>query len=196
MVSIAYNPVNTNITGGQLLMGHNGVNAFIETQGSGALSTNVNHPGDLFINKFCNRNVMFFAHAAPFATNITNVVSIDGSLNVRTRIQLGDNSSSVFSDATCKMYIYNSVGAANNGIRVKHGSRGSSAIKLATFNDATAFIVTKGATSSHNPANDGSVTFKIESDGKTQIGTLNQTASPSHGDALLTVNGKIVAKSC
>ena len=93
MLSIAYNPANTAITGGQLVMGHNGVNAFLETQGTGALNTNFNHPGDLFINRYCNRNVMFFAHTVPFATNITNVVSIDGSLNVRTRMQLGNPTS-------------------------------------------------------------------------------------------------------
>lgn len=196
LISVAYNPTTSAVTGGQLLMGHNGINAFLETQGTGSLTTNVNHPGDLFINKFCNRNVMIFSHASPFATNITNVVSIDGSLNVRTKIQLGDQSSAVFSDPTCKMYIYNSVGAAANGIRIKHGSAGSSAIKLATFNDATAFTIAKGPNSSSNPTNDGPVTFKIESDGKTQIGTLSQNTSPIHSDASLTVNGKIVAKSC
>ncbi len=73
-LSITYNPTNTAITGGQLLMGHNGINAFIETQGTGTLSGTTNHPGDLFINKFCNRNVMFFKHATPFAIGQTNVL--------------------------------------------------------------------------------------------------------------------------
>jgi hypothetical protein len=169
MLSIAYVPTLTSIPGGQLLIGHNGVNAFFETQGTGANSTNVNHPGDLFINKFCNRNVMFFGHTTPFATNATNVVSVDGSFNVRTRIQIGDNTATNFSDLTSKLYIFTSVGAVNNGIRIKHGSGGYNGIKIATYNDATAFVISKSA----NIANDGPESFRIEGDGQTTISSTN-----------------------
>lgn len=169
-LSISYNPTNTAVTGGQLLMGHNGYNAFLETQGTGTLS-GANNPGDLFINKFCNRNVMFFQHATPFAIAQTKVVSIDGSLNVRSNMQLGD-AGQTFADATSKLYILNSIGVGN-GIRVKHGINGTFGIKIATYNDATAFVISKSATSG---SNDGNESFKIEGDGQTTITTTNTTA--------------------
>lgn len=169
-LSISYNPTTTAVTGGQLLMGHNGYNAFLETQGTGTLS-GANNPGDLFINKFCNRNVMFFQHATPFAIAQTKVVSIDGSLNVRINMQLGD-AGQTFVDATSKLYILNSIGVGN-GIRVKHGINGTFGIKIATYNDATAFVVSKSATSG---SNDGNETFKIEGDGQTTITTTNADA--------------------
>ena len=169
-LSISYNPTTTAVTGGQLLMGHNGYNAFLETQGTGTLS-GANNPGDLFINKFCNRNVMFFQHATPFAIAQTKVVSIDGSLNVRINMQLGD-AGQTFADATSKLYILNSIGVGN-GIRVKHGINGAFGIKIATYNDATAFVVSKSATSG---SNDGNESFRIEGDGQTTITTTNTAA--------------------
>jgi hypothetical protein len=167
-LSISYNPTNTAITGGQLLMGHNGFNAFLETQGTGTLS-GANNPGDLFINKFCNRNVMFFQHATPFAISQTKVVSIDGSLNVRSNMQIGD-AGQTFADLNSKLYLYNSI-TSDNGIRIKHGGFGKG-IKIASYNAATAFAVSSSTTI----VNDGNETFKIEGDGQTTITTANVDA--------------------
>lgn len=188
MLSIVYSPTNSAITGGQLLLGHNGVNAFFETQGTGAAPGNVNHPGDLFINKFCNRNVLFFGHSTPFGAGATNIVSIDGSLNVRTKMQLGDFASTGFADAGSKLYVLNAVGG--NGIRIKHGALGGNGIKIATYQDVTAFVVSK----SNNSTSDGSETFKVEGDGRTYIGIQRPIATGPHGDAMLAVDGKILAK--
>jgi hypothetical protein len=96
-------------------------------------------------------------------------VSVDGSFNVRTRIQIGDNTATNFSDLTSKLYIFTSVGAVNNGIRIKHGSGGYTGIKIATYNDATAFVISK----STSIANDGPESFKIEGDGQTTISSTN-----------------------
>jgi hypothetical protein len=172
MLSVAYNPTNNAIPGGQILMGHNGINAFFETQGTGAAPGNLNHPGDLFINKHCNRNVLFFSHAVPFGAGLTNIVSVDGSLNVRTKMQLGNYSSQTFTEPLSRLYILSDVGSVSNGIKIKHGANGNTGIKIATYNDATAFIVSK----SPNFNNDGNETFKIEGDGKTQITTTNSVA--------------------
>lgn len=169
MLSITYNPVNSQISGGQLLIGHNGVNAFIETEGSGTVIPNINHPGDLFINRNCNRNVMFFQHLTSFASNETNVVSIDGSLNVRRRMQLGDLTASNFSDLTqSKLYIFNNVSSTSNGILVKHGGAGYG-IKIATYTTGVkAFVITNNGT---GLTGDGPETFRIEGDGSTSITT-------------------------
>lgn len=172
MISATYNPTNQAITGGQVLLGHNGVNAFVETQGSGAVNTNsVNHPGDLFINSRCNRNVMFFSHAAPFATNLTNVVSIDGSFNVRTKIQLGYNGAN-FLDPSNRLFILNDPGSSGNALKIKHGFAGGYGVKIATYNGGDAFAVTE-----NNQFNgDGNETFKIGGDGKTILTTTNSVA--------------------
>jgi hypothetical protein len=204
---------------GNINLGHNGINAFIETQGSGT-GTALSHPGDLFINQRCQRNVLFFGHATPFAATQTRVVSIDGSLNVRSYMQLGNWSSSTFSDPLSRLFILSDPGSSSNGIRIKHGSAGNSGVKIATYNSADAFLVTN----SPNSTNDGPEVFKIEADGKTTltidnpakalavknliavenfvvygngktyIGVQRPIPSGPHGNAMLAVDGKVLAK--
>lgn len=172
MLSVTYNPTNSAVTGGQLLIGHNGVNAFLETQGTGAnIPTNSNHPGDLFLNKFCNRNVMFFSHATPFGVGLTNIASIDGSLNVRTKVQIGVSGTS-FSEPQSKLYIYSSVGSLNHSLKIKHGAAANYGVQIATFNGATALLVNNGSSS----GTDGPESFRIEGDGQTTITTNNTDA--------------------
>ena len=189
-ISVAYNPTGpTNPTGGNVLMGHNGINAFIETQGTGTAPTNSpNHPGDLFINKTCSRNVYFFSHIANggFGTTLTNVVSIDGQLNIRKNMQLSTSGAS-FTDNFSKLYINSDIGSSSNGIKIKHGYSGGDGIKIATYNDAVAFEVTQ----SPNIANDGPTTFKIEGDGKTAITTTNTTAFTIQDGTSGQVNFKV-----
>jgi hypothetical protein len=172
MLSIAYNPTNTVITGGQILMGHNGQNAFFETQGSGALNPSTNNPGDLFVNKNCSRNVLFFNHSTPSGAGATNIVSVDGSLNVRQRLQLGYNSANNFVEPNHKLYILNDIGAAGEGLKIKQGSLTGAGIKIATYNNAKAFSISQNS----NFTGDGNENFSIEGDGKTTIKTANTTA--------------------
>lgn len=173
MLSVAFNPTNTSITGGQVLIGHNGVNAFFDTQGTGALSNPANnHPGDLFINGFCNRNVLFFSHSTPFGANATNIVSIDGGLNVRQRMQLGYNSATNFVEPNHKLYVLNDVGAGGEAIKVKNGSSIGAGLRIATYNNAKGISITQN--SQFN--GDGAETFIVEGDGKTTIKTNNLNA--------------------
>lgn len=173
MVSVAFNPTNTSITGGQVLIGHNGVNAFFDTQGSGALSNPANnHPGDLFINGFCNRNVLFFGHSTPFGANATNIVSIDGALNVRQRMQLGYNSANNFVEPNNKLYVLNDVASVGEAIKIKNGSGSGAGLRIATYNNAKAISVTQNTTFT----GDGAETFIVDGDGKTTIKTNNADA--------------------
>lgn len=179
-VSVAYNPVNPNVPGGQILMGHNGVNAFFESQSvATTYPGNINHPGDLFINRYCNRNVLFFAHAVPFGIGLTNVVSIDGSLNVRTKIQLGVSGNS-FVSSTDKLYIYNPVGQLTNGIKIKHGTP-NFALQIATYNNTSAILVNNGV----NSTQDGPESFRVNGSGQTII-------TSSATDALVIKNASNV----
>ncbi|MFN7910281.1 MAG: hypothetical protein ACK5QC_00555 [Bacteroidota bacterium] len=173
MVSVAFNPTNPSITGGQVLIGHNGVNAFFDTQGTGALSNpSTNHPGDLFINGFCNRNVLFFGHSTPFGANATNIVSIDGALNVRQRLQLGYNSASTFVEPNNKLYVLNDVASIGEAIKIKNGSSSGAGLRVSTYNSAKAISVTQNTSF----AGDGAETFYIDGDGKTTIKTNNTDA--------------------
>lgn len=189
-ISVAYNPSGpSNPTGGNILMGHNGINAFIETQGTGSNPNNPpNHPGDLFINKTCGRNVYFFSHVGggAFGQNLTNVVSIDGKLNIRRNMQLSTAGSN-FIDNFSKLYINSDIGSSSNGIKIKHGAAGMDGIRISTYNDAIALEVTK----SPNLANDGGTTFKIEGDGSTAITTTNTTAFTITDGANGQVNFKV-----
>lgn len=191
-VSRVDSPNSTTATGGNILLGHNGTNAFIETQGTGTGSTN--HPGDLFINANCGRNVMFFPHiqGGPFTTPNSNVVSIDGMLNVRSNVQFGAASASNMTDLTSKLYVYADMIKNQNGIKVRHTSHGHYGIKVVeSFDDEKAFAVSRA----QNQTSDGNEVFSIQGTGKTIIGLKTQD-SPGHTDAMLTVFGKMVAKSC
>lgn len=242
MLSVAYNPTNTAFTGGQILLGHNGVNAFIETQGTGTSgSTN---PGDLLINKLCNRNVLMFEQPA-FGYGETNIFSVGGSFNLTGVQQIGVPGSN-FANFDNKLHVYcNGGGAAGtgaNGIRIKHVGAANInryALQVVTYSNYIAFAVNTTTHAGPGSAFDSNVAFKIMGNGKTNVGyqsgasntaTLNvnvnggnaievfdqtsnnvnfkvqasgktyigtQYANPSgtHADAMLSVDGKILAKS-
>lgn len=186
-VSISYNPVNPNAAGGQILMGHNGVNAFFESQSSAInYPTNLNHPGDLFINKYCKRNVLFFTHSTPFGIGQSNVVSVDGSFNVRAKMQLGVPGAT-FASPNDKFYILNQVGSGMNAIKIKHGAAASFGIQIATYDQAPALLVNHGTTS----AADGPESFRVNADGQTTIATDNSNAFIIKNANSGTVNFKV-----
>lgn len=180
MLSVAFNnnPNTSTGTGGNILMGHNGQNAFIETQGTGTAPNN--HPGDLLINNMCSRNVFFFNHGVAFANGSTNVVSIAGKLNVKEHLQVGATTGSNFFDNTSKLFVLADIGANKNGLKIKHGAASFAGLQVATYGGTSAFIVNNGTTSTA----DGPISFKIEGDGSTGI----RTATPYKS---LTVNGDV-----
>ena len=165
MISVARNPFGSTTTGGNILMGHNGVNAFIETQGTGT-GTN-NHPGDLFINERCNRNVFVFT-GNPFANGQTKVFSVNGKLNVADYMQVGYASAPGFVETDSRLYVYAGTGSLSNGIKVKHGSGNSYyGIKIIEYGLTTkAFAVFK----TPNSTTDGTEMFSIQGSGKTILG--------------------------
>lgn len=170
-VSITYNPVNQTVPGGQIVMGHNGVSNFFESQSvATTYPTNLNHPGDLFINRHCNRNVLFFSHGTPFGIGQKNIVSIDGNLNVRVKMQIGVTGNSFV--GADKLYVNNPINGGANGIKIKHGSGGFYGLQIATYNDAAAILVNYGSTF----AADGPEAFRVDADGKTSITTPNTDA--------------------
>ncbi|MDP1802453.1 MAG: hypothetical protein Q8L81_13930 [Bacteroidota bacterium] len=158
-------------TGGNLVLGHTGAKAFIESQGGGAGP--LNHMGDLFINNTCSRNVLFFAPSAPgFGNNLTNAVSISGKLNLTENMQIGIPSALNFIDNNSKLFIQAN-GSASNGIKVKHGDVATYGVKIIEFNDAEkAFGIFKAP----NSTIDGTERFSVQGDGKTLITTTNTDA--------------------
>jgi hypothetical protein len=158
-------------TGGNLVLGHTGAKAFIESQGGG--TGPLNHQGDLFINNTCSRNVLFFAPSAlGFGNNLTNAVSISGKLNLTENMQIGIPSALNFVDNNSKLFIQAN-GSASNGIKIKHGDVATYGIKVVEFNDAEkAFGVFK----TPNSTVDGAERFSVQGDGKTLITTTNSDA--------------------
>lgn len=103
---------------------------------------------------------------------LPNIVSIDGALNVRQRLQLGYNSANNFIEPNNKLYILNDASSSGEGIKIKQGSSTGAGIKIATYNNAKAFVISKNTTFT----GDGSDNFTIEGDGKTTIRTTNNNA--------------------
>jgi hypothetical protein len=115
---------------------------------------------------------LFFSHSTPFGANATNIVSVDGGLNVRQRMQLGYNSANNFVEPNHKLYVLNDVGAAGEGIKIKQGSSTGAGIKIATYNNAKAISISQNSSFT----GDGAENFSIEGDGKTTIKTTNANA--------------------
>jgi|GEM_PF-6125294 len=160
---------------GNINLGHNGVNAFIETQG-----TNANYPnaGDLYMNAECNRNIYAFSNGSSFAVGTNNVMSIAGRLNVTQNMQIGGGTSTTgFLNNTAMLYIHAPASSAA-GIRIYHGGGVDAGIKIIeSTSSKKALSINLGTTSS-----DGSEQFTVYGDGKTEIASGNS-------DALVIKNG-------
>ena len=154
---------------GNINIGHDGQNAFIETQGTNQSSP---HAGDLFINKNCNRNVYVFGNGSSFAPQTNNIMSVAGKLNVTQNMQIGAGSGTTnFLYANTQMYIY-SPPTVPIGIKVRHGGAGESGIKLIELSDVDKGISINRGT----PTSDGPERFSVQGDGKTNISTTNSDA--------------------
>ncbi len=169
MISVAQNTSASLPTGGNILMGHNGTNAYIETQGTGTVVNN--HAGDLFINSQCNRDVQVFGGSIFNSTNNTfgndPCMSVAGKLSVKKYMQIGNYTS--FQYANTALYIYPNV--TDIGLKIRH--RGGPGLKLVGQSSDTdsALIIHRGAGIS-----DGNVRFSILGNGKTTISTTDANA--------------------
>jgi hypothetical protein len=182
MLSVTYNPVTPAPTnpGGQILMGHNGLKAILETQTSNFPGA-INHTGDLFINSFCNRNVYLFGPQS-FALGSTKVMSVAGKVNVTDMIQLGSTSNS-FEQNDCRLFV-RAVASPVTGIKIMHGGQGSSsAVRVIELTDNDkAFAVIRGTQFAEIEEK-----FSIQGDGKTIIG--GQPGSLNNATLNINVNG-------
>ena len=175
-------------TGGNLVLGHTGAKAFIESEGGGAGP--INHQGDLFVNATCNRNVNFFTQSTSgFGNTITNAVSINGKLNLTENMQIGIPSATNFLENSSKLFVQADVASNSNGLKIKHGSSGTYGVKVIEFNDAEkAFGVFKAP----NSTLDGAERFSVQGDGKTLITTTNTDAlNIADGNNANQINFKI-----
>jgi hypothetical protein len=160
------NNLNQNI--GNLNMGHDGTKAFLETEGTG--TGGANHPGDLFINSFCQRNVhVFNANTGqPFANGSNKVMSVEGRLNVSSYMQIGNMSATNFVYNNTQLYVYSSP-IMPIGIKVRHGGGGEYGVKVVELADYEKGLgVFRGT-----PLVDGNERFSVRGDGQTVITSNN-----------------------
>jgi hypothetical protein len=160
---------NSAIMAGNINIGHNGFNAFIETQG-GTLNQGP-HEGDLFINSKCNRSVYVFSNTNSFAPGLNSIMSIDGKLNVTSQVQIGNAAANSFQPANTQLYLY-SPPTIPIGMKVRHGGGGESAIKVIELADRDRGLAVYRGT----PTADGNERFSVLGDGKTSIFTTNADA--------------------
>lgn len=156
---------------GNINIGHNGQNAFIETQGTNPAGTNTN-PGLLQINSHCDRNVVFFSdNGNPFNTGGTKIMSVHGRVNVSDLMQIGNVALTNFMETGSKLYVYGS--GMQDGIKVRHGGvSGGAGIRAVELSDNDkGLAVFRGTQSS-----DGQEMFSVQGDGLTVISPLNSKA--------------------
>ncbi len=165
---IQQSPISAAIAG-NINIGHNGFNAFIETQG-GTLNQGP-HEGDLFINSKCNRSVYVFSNSNSFAPGLNSIMSVDGKLNVSGQLQVGNSGATGFQPGNTQMYLY-SPPTIPIGLKVRHGGGGESAIKVIELSDNDRGLAVYRGT----PIADGTERFSVLGDGKTSIFTTNTDA--------------------
>ena len=156
---------------GNINIGHNGTNAFIETQGSNPAGAN-NIPGQLFINNRCERNVIFFSdNGNPFAANQNKIMSVNGRVNISDLMQIGHSSLTNFMETSSKLYVYAS--GIQDGVKVRHGGvNGGAAFKAVELSDSDKGLsVYRG-----NQSSDGNEMFSVQGDGLTVISPANTKA--------------------
>jgi hypothetical protein len=142
---------------------------FIEVEGTDANGTQNNV---LALNYFCGRDILLNTGPTP------GKVIVGNFLSARQHVEIGDPIYGIAS---------NNAPATNVALDI-HANVGIG-IKFKTYNNALPLL------SVENPNSPGKSPFTVLGDGRTYIGELTQATGP-HNDARLTVNGKMVAKSC
>lgn len=144
-------------------------NGFIEVEG---VDNNGHGSNGLYLNHFCSRNT---------------------HINTNWDIANGRDGGTVFLGAKVDMQQSMRIGAAgspislNTSIEIDQALNNANVIKVNTSNPTIKVLSILRV--------DGKNPFIVYGDGKTQIGVEKFTTGP-HIDAMLTVDGKIVSKSC
>ncbi|PBQ31635.1 hypothetical protein CNR22_07590 [Sphingobacteriaceae bacterium] len=161
---------NTTTLLGNINIGHNGNNAFIETQGTNSLTP---AQGDLYINKECGRNIYAFGNGASFAVGTDKVMSIAGRLNVTQNVQIGGGTAlTSFQQGFAALFINAPAATANAGLRIFHAGSEAGIKVVEQVGSSKAFVVHNGTSNTV----DGPERFCVRGDGKTTISTNNADA--------------------
>ncbi|MFL5754063.1 MAG: hypothetical protein ACJ76F_11695 [Bacteroidia bacterium] len=142
----------------------------IEVEGSDDKGGTTN---SLLVNYFCGRNTNLNTNNA--LPNKGGWVNMGEQVNMAKHVEIGSVQWGISDPLNTALEIH-----VNDGKGIKFRSWNSS-VKLISV---------------ENPAFPGASPFTVFADGKTHIGHKNQSLSPLHSDALLTVNGKLVTQSC
>lgn len=162
---------------GNINLGHDGTNAFIETQGTNPASPNA---GDLFINSKCNRNLYVFGNGTSFAPSTDHVMSVAGRLNVTQNMQIGGGTAQTnFLNNSAALYINAISSSFNSALKVFHGAGSADGVQIVEVGASKKALSIYNGTSN---TNDGTERFSVQGDGKTQITSANT-------DALSVYNG-------
>ncbi|MEI6020778.1 MAG: hypothetical protein WCR21_06580 [Bacteroidota bacterium] len=156
---------------GNINVGHNGLNAFIETQGTNTTLQN-GSVGNLLINSRCDRNVYFFSdNGNPFSTSQSKIMSVHGRFNLTDMMQIGNPSFTSFMEIASKLYVFAS--GVQDGVKVRHGgASGGAAFRAIELSDAEKGLsVFRG-----NQSSDGNEMFSVQGDGLTVISPINTKA--------------------
>jgi hypothetical protein len=161
---------------GNINIGHNGTNGFIETEGTNPASPSA---GDLLINSKCNRNVYLFFQQIPFMPGINNIMGVSGRVHVTGSMQLGVGNVTSFLEPSYQLYVGNAPN--NGGIKIKQGNPGQfeAGLKIISLGTSAApSINTQKAIVIHHgiSTSDGPERFSVQGDGKTLITTTNPDA--------------------
>ena len=160
-----------NTSAGNINIGHNNINAFIETQGNNSTLPN-GTSGNLLINSRCDRNVFFFSdNGNTFTGGQSKIMSVNGRLNLADIMQIGNQSITGFMETASKLYVFGS--GMQDGVKVRHGGvSGGAAFRAIELSDSDKGIAVFRGTQSSN----GTEMFSVQGDGLTVISPINTKA--------------------
>ncbi len=160
-----------NTSAGNINIGHNNINAFIETQGNNSTLPN-GTSGNLLINSRCDRNVFFFSdNGNTFTGGQSKIMSVNGRLNLADIMQIGNQSITGFMETASKLYVFGS--GMQDGVKVRHGGvSGGAAFRAIELSDSEKGIAVFRGTQSSN----GTEMFSVQGDGLTVISPINTKA--------------------
>lgn len=124
--------------------------------------------GGLLLNYFCGNNTFINTGS------LGGTVFMGEKVDMKRSLKIGWSSSGVIDP--------------NTAIEINQSAPNLNTIKLNTWDNSMKFLTINNSNFANSP-------FTVYSNGRTHIGHLKQTTG-AHTDAMLTVNGKMVAKSC